>query len=47
METAGLHEAMVYTKHGRSDNTNYAQGRGIVSPVQCVVKDWNKTASSV
>jgi len=29
METAGLYEAMVYAKPGRSDNTDYAQGRDI------------------
>jgi hypothetical protein len=28
METTGLYESMVYTKPGRSDNTDYAQGRG-------------------
>ena len=29
METAHLYEAMVYTKPRRSDNTDYAPGRGI------------------
>lgn len=28
METAGLYEAMVHTKPRRSENTDYAQGRG-------------------